>query len=222
LPTRLTMGWSHREIATRFPTLSALDGQALQPTKAPQPVASTSKTPLGSGLKQAASFPVGVQPGFSDDSKALVAAFLIKCVVPGDLASSLRIPGKSHRYFTLFDSNRALLYAAYSPQATFSVSVNSAIPFRAKASKAVQDLPRQHKLNWQPYFDQSRNMLKTHKIDEAQLQGSSELSLLLSAQGRSRGQKTSKRDCTLLQPTLSTPFLSYQPPSTRSRKPTSL
>lgn len=69
-----------RELARRFPTISALDGIVIQPTVAPRPVAPPSSTPLGSGLKKPASYPFAMRPGLTVDSQDVVTAFLVKYV----------------------------------------------------------------------------------------------------------------------------------------------
>jgi len=127
------------ELARRFPTLSALDGIALQPTAAPKPVAPAKMTPLGSGLKKPAAFPLAMKPGLADESQEVVATFLTK-------------------FFALFDSDRSALAQVYLPTSTFSMTTNSKIPHRSWNSKSVQSLPNQGKLRWAPYFDTSRNL----------------------------------------------------------------
>lgn len=81
------------------------------------------------------------------------------------------------RFFNLFDTNRQGLQIVYSPDATFSLSVNSFIPHRSYHSKEVQSLPKQHTLHWQPYFNQSRNMLQTSKVPPETLESEPILTL---------------------------------------------
>lgn len=69
-----------RQIALRFPTLSVFTGLELTPTAEPRPKAPPSATPLGSGLKKVAEFPVSMKPGYTDESKEVVGPFLTQFV----------------------------------------------------------------------------------------------------------------------------------------------
>ncbi|KAG8954423.1 nuclear mRNA export, poly(A)+RNA binding protein [Tulasnella sp. 424] len=64
------------------------------------------------------------------------------------------------KYFTLFDQNRAALVDAYSPNATFSVSINTAVPARARISRFFLELPHQKQLNWEAWTPLSRNLTR--------------------------------------------------------------
>lgn len=55
--------------------------------------------------------------------------------------------------------------------------MNSTIPHRSFHTKEVQALPSQHTLKWQPYFEQSRNMVQTNKLSPEQLERASLLNL---------------------------------------------
>jgi len=62
------------------------------------------------------------------------------------------------RFLPLFDNQRPALNDVYHPQATFSLSVNTAIPVRSRMEGFQHKLPNQQKLNWQPWLPSSRNL----------------------------------------------------------------
>lgn len=64
------------------------------------------------------------------------------------------------KYFTMFDQNRAALVDAYAPNATFSVSINTAVPARARISRFFIELPHQKQLNWEAWKPLSRNLTR--------------------------------------------------------------
>lgn len=93
-------------------------------------------------LPTPASFPVPVQPNlFIGGVEAISAQFLTQ-------------------YFTLFDTNRYALEAAYAPHATFSLSANTSIPPRARKRgfQHSTELPNQKSLNWDFFRSASRNL----------------------------------------------------------------
>jgi nuclear RNA export factor len=62
-------------------------------------------------------------------------------------------------FFPLFDNQRAALLDAYHPSATFSFSVNTTIPARARIQGLHSQLPNQRKLDWSVWLDGgSRNL----------------------------------------------------------------
>lgn len=58
------------------------------------------------------------------------------------------------RYLPLFDHQRAGLLDIYHPAATFSFSVNTAIPARARVEglNHSKEMPNQRKLEWMPWI----------------------------------------------------------------------
>lgn len=63
------------------------------------------------------------------------------------------------RFFPLFDDQRAALLDAYHPSATFSFSVNTTIPARARIQGLHSQLPNQRKLDWSVWLEGgSRNL----------------------------------------------------------------
>lgn len=63
------------------------------------------------------------------------------------------------RFFPLFDDQRAALLDAYHPLATFSFSVNTTIPARARIQGLHSQLPNQRKLEWSVWLNGgSRNL----------------------------------------------------------------
>lgn len=64
------------QISVRFPTLATITGVSVTPTAEPKPVVRAAATPLGSGLKKSAQFPVAMKPGHLDESRAVVQPFL--------------------------------------------------------------------------------------------------------------------------------------------------
>ncbi|CAE6442313.1 unnamed protein product [Rhizoctonia solani] len=71
------------------------------------------------------------------------------------------------KYYELFDSNRTLLSPAYSPSATFSLSLNTSIPPRARIRGYHSHLPHQKELNWRAWMDiGSRNLMRVARLDK--------------------------------------------------------
>ncbi|CAE6456485.1 unnamed protein product [Rhizoctonia solani] len=71
------------------------------------------------------------------------------------------------KYFELFDGNRTLLSTAYSPSATFSLSLNTSIPPRARIRGYHNHLPHQKELAWKAWMDVgSRNLMRVAKLDK--------------------------------------------------------
>jgi len=70
----------------------------------------------------------------------------------------------AHRFFTAFDSDRPSLITAYAPTCSFSYSIDTTAPFRSRAKKigapGDKKFPHQHKLDWKPYYDGSRNLTR--------------------------------------------------------------
>ncbi|KAF8754182.1 Paf1 [Rhizoctonia solani] len=74
---------------------------------------------------------------------------------------------KTRMYFELFDSNRTLLAPAYSPRATFSLSLNTSIPPRARIRGYHSHLPHQKELTWKAWMDVgSRNLMRVAKLEK--------------------------------------------------------
>ncbi|KAG8912510.1 nuclear mRNA export, poly(A)+RNA binding protein [Tulasnella sp. 417] len=71
------------------------------------------------------------------------------------------------KYFTMFDQNRAALADAYAPNATFSVSMNAAVPTRARISRFFLELPHQKQLNWEAWKPLSRNLTRMRNTGES-------------------------------------------------------
>lgn len=59
-----------------------------------------------------------------------------------------------NRFFPLFDTSRAALASVYAPNATFSYSVNTDIPARARVRgyHYSKEMPNQRKLEWPPWL----------------------------------------------------------------------
>ncbi|KDN50615.1 hypothetical protein RSAG8_01113, partial [Rhizoctonia solani AG-8 WAC10335] len=71
------------------------------------------------------------------------------------------------KYYGLFDSNRALLSPVYSPSATFSLSLNTSIPPRARIRGYHAHLPHQKELAWKTWMDVgSRNLMRVARLDK--------------------------------------------------------
>ncbi|CAE6462120.1 unnamed protein product [Rhizoctonia solani] len=71
------------------------------------------------------------------------------------------------KYFELFDTNRTLLSPVYSPRATFSLSLNTSIPPRARIRGYHAHLPHQKELAWKTWMDVgSRNLMRVARLDK--------------------------------------------------------
>ena len=75
-----------------------------------------------------------------------------------------RIYPLSHRFYPLFDNQRSALADVYAPNATFSYSIVTAIPPRARVQgfHTSKEMPNQRKLEWSPWLSNasggSRNL----------------------------------------------------------------
>ncbi|KAK2460147.1 hypothetical protein APHAL10511_007826 [Amanita phalloides] len=120
------------EMARRFTSLEVLDQEAIAQISfdIPQPSASTATLPKPS----ATTFPFEMGPSFvTGVDPNLVSNFL-------------------SRFFEKFDSKRATLLDVYDGSSTFSFSVNSAIPVRARLQGFQRDMPNQRKLEWSAWL----------------------------------------------------------------------
>ncbi|KAJ8481246.1 hypothetical protein ONZ45_g15371 [Pleurotus djamor] len=101
----------------------------------PQPTASSSSVTKPSS----STFPVDMQPSFVTG-------------VDGTMVSDFLM-----RFFTTFDSQRSDLLNAYHPSATFSYSVNTTIPTRARIAglHTSRSLPNQRRLDWTSWISNS-------------------------------------------------------------------
>ncbi|KAG8983493.1 nuclear mRNA export, poly(A)+RNA binding protein [Tulasnella sp. 427] len=70
------------------------------------------------------------------------------------------------KYFTLLDQDRAALADAYAPNATFSVSINTTVPVRARIGRFFLELPHQKQLNWEAWTPLSRNLTRIKNTGE--------------------------------------------------------
>ncbi|CAE6470841.1 unnamed protein product, partial [Rhizoctonia solani] len=71
------------------------------------------------------------------------------------------------KYYELFDTNRTLLSPVYSPRATFSLSLNTSIPPRARIRGYHSHLPHQRELAWKTWMDiGSRNLMRVARLDK--------------------------------------------------------
>ncbi|PCH42285.1 NTF2-like protein [Wolfiporia cocos MD-104 SS10] len=122
------------EIARRFPTLEMLDMEAMPRISFDAPQASTSSAP--SVLPEATSFPVEMCPPFiTGVDGAIIGNFFT-------------------RFFPAFDTQRLILLDVYQPDATFSFSVNTSVPPRARlvGYHTSKEMPNQRKLDWNAYL----------------------------------------------------------------------
>ncbi|EJD37702.1 NTF2-like protein [Auricularia subglabra TFB-10046 SS5] len=137
------------EIIRRFPTLEILDGSTIAKISFDAPSTSAAEA-AAVPIPQATTFPVAMNPGLiAPDVQTLVGEFLT-------------------RFFGYFDNSRSSLAAIYDPNATFSYSVNTAIPARAKVQGLhnSKDYPNQRKLEWSQWLTGSRNLSRA-RIDQA-------------------------------------------------------
>ncbi|KAF5342152.1 hypothetical protein D9611_001419 [Ephemerocybe angulata] len=128
------------ELTRRFSSLELLDSE---------PVAQISfDVPQSSGAVRvkkpdATTFPTEMKPSF-------VAG------VDGNLVSNFCV-----RFFEVFDTQRSTLMDVYDPQATFSFSVNTTIPERARVQGLLysKEFPNQRDLKWNTWLASgSRNL----------------------------------------------------------------
>ncbi|KAG8213436.1 hypothetical protein J3R82DRAFT_11949 [Butyriboletus roseoflavus] len=127
------------DMARRFPSLVMLDQEAIATIgfDAPGP----SSAPVTEKRPTATSFPYEMKPSFiTGVEDSIISNFLV-------------------RFFPLFDDQRAALLDAYHPSATFSFSVNTTIPARARIQGLHSQLPNQRKLDWSVWLTGgSRNL----------------------------------------------------------------
>ncbi|KIJ67053.1 hypothetical protein HYDPIDRAFT_128640 [Hydnomerulius pinastri MD-312] len=129
------------DMARRFPSLVMLDGVAIAKiafdAPGPSSASATDKRPT------ATTFPCEMKPSFiTGVEDTIISNFLV-------------------RFFPLFDSQRAALLDAYHPDATFSFSVNTTIPSRARIQgwHSAKEFPNQRKLEWSVWLNGgSRNL----------------------------------------------------------------
>ncbi|KAI6155073.1 hypothetical protein BKA82DRAFT_996758 [Pisolithus tinctorius] len=138
------------EVTRRFPSLVMLDQEAIATIAfdAPTPscTASTEERPT------ATTFPFEMKPSFiTGVDNAVISNFLV-------------------RFFPLFDNQRATLLDAYHPSATFSYSVNTTIPSRARIQglHSSREFPNQRKLDWSVWLGDSRNLTRLGRSDGAE------------------------------------------------------
>lgn len=122
------------EMTRRIPTLEMLDQQPIAKIGFDVPKASTSAASTTTAT--ATTFPSDMNPSFITG-------------VDGGILSNFLM-----RYFPSFDSARATLSSAYHPSATFSFSVNTSIPARARIEgfHTSKEMPNQRKLEWGPWI----------------------------------------------------------------------
>ncbi|KAG9314828.1 hypothetical protein JVU11DRAFT_3922 [Chiua virens] len=127
------------DMARRFPSLVMLDQEAITTigfdAPGPSSTAATEKRPT------ATTFPFEMKPSFiTGVEDSIISNFLV-------------------RFFPLFDDQRAALLDAYHPSATFSFSINTSIPARARIQGLHTQLPNQRKLDWSVWLNGgSRNL----------------------------------------------------------------
>ncbi|KAH7884498.1 hypothetical protein F5I97DRAFT_1812991 [Phlebopus sp. FC_14] len=127
-------------IARRFTSLVMLDQQAIATIAfdAPGPSA-----PASEKRPTATTFPYEMKPSFiTGVENTVISNFLV-------------------RFFPLFDNQRAALLDVYHPSATFSFSVNTTIPARARIQglHTSREFPNQRKLDWSVWLNGgSRNL----------------------------------------------------------------
>ncbi|KAF8637812.1 hypothetical protein AX16_010730 [Volvariella volvacea WC 439] len=150
-------GESYRqEVARRMSSLEVLDQEAIaQISFDVQTTVPTVPTAALSTLKKPSptTFPYEMGPSFvTGVDGSLVGNFLV-------------------RFFELFDTQRAGLLDAYDSAATFSYTVNTSIPKRARIEglHSSKNLPNQRKLDWNPWLQGgeggSRNLVRLSGLD---------------------------------------------------------
>ncbi|KAG9096030.1 nuclear mRNA export, poly(A)+RNA binding protein [Ceratobasidium sp. UAMH 11750] len=141
------------EIIRRFPNLDMLDQESIIKigfdVTLPEITERTATAGKNPEWPASTSFLVDMKAGFMG---------------PGIEATTVEFLTK---YYTLFDSSRSQLMPAYSPSATFSLSLNTSIPPRARIRGYHGHLPRQKELQWKPWMDVgSRNLMRVAKLDK--------------------------------------------------------
>ncbi|KAI6120024.1 hypothetical protein EDD16DRAFT_1578909 [Pisolithus croceorrhizus] len=138
------------EVTRRFPSLVMLDQEAIATIAFDAPVPSC--TTVTEERPTATTFPFEMKPSFiTGVDNAVISSFLV-------------------RFFPLFDNQRAALLDAYHPSATFSYSVNTSIPSRARIQglHSSREFPNQRKLDWAVWLGDSRNLTRLGRSDGAQ------------------------------------------------------
>ncbi|KZS94226.1 NTF2-like protein [Sistotremastrum niveocremeum HHB9708] len=130
------------EIKRRFPALEVLDQEPVLKITFDVPShASSSRDPKAVHVGPA-TFAMDMRPNVIDP-EPIVTTFLL-------------------RFFAAFDADRSSLRPAYAPNATFSVSANTAIPIRARIEglHTSPDYPNQTKLTWSGWLPNHRNLAR--------------------------------------------------------------
>ncbi|PPR05969.1 hypothetical protein CVT24_004633 [Panaeolus cyanescens] len=129
------------EVSRLFPSLQALDMRAINQISFDAPQGAAVSLPVEA--PNATTFPFGISPTFiTGVDGALISEFLV-------------------RFFNTFDTQRDALESVYDTTSTFSFSVNTTIPTRARQAglHTSQALPNQRKLTWGPWLGNgSRNL----------------------------------------------------------------
>ncbi|EAU85279.2 hypothetical protein CC1G_10065 [Coprinopsis cinerea okayama7 len=130
------------ELIRRFTSLEVLDQEPVAKIGFDVP---QGKTSVPVKKPSATTFPFDMNPPFvTGVDPTLVPNFLV-------------------RFYNLFDTQREGLVDAYDPRATFSFSVNTTIPSRARiqAFHHSKEMPNQRKLEWSPWLaGGSRNLTR--------------------------------------------------------------
>jgi len=141
-------GDRYRQIITqRFSSLQVLDQEPIAQISFDVPQPSTSSS-TSVNRPTATKFPFEMGASFVTG-------------VDGSLVSNFLL-----RFFTTLDTQRTALLDAYDPAATFSYSLNTTVPTRARMQgfQYSRDMPNQTKLNWKPWMDGgiggSRNLVR--------------------------------------------------------------
>lgn len=130
------------EVTRRFPSLAMLDQEAITTIAFDAPGSSCT---VAEERPIATTFPFEMKPSFiTGVENTVISTFLV-------------------RFFPLFDSQRAALLDAYHSSATFSYSVNTSIPARARIQglHSSKEFPNQRKLDWTVWLGGgSRNLTR--------------------------------------------------------------
>jgi len=144
------------EMTRRVPTLEMLDQQPIAKIGFDVPQASSSSAP-STVTATSTTFPSDMNPSFITG-------------VDGTILSNFLM-----RYFPQFDSQRAALASAYHPSATFSFSVNTSIPARARIEgfHHSKEMPNQRNLEWGPWISGphggSRNLTRIARASQGKM-----------------------------------------------------
>lgn len=139
------------DVLRKFPTLTLLDGVPVTTAESDfaklpsQERKSNGSSASGGGPLQGPprNFGIGMRPGFKEPTaEDITNGFLSK-------------------YFTLFDSDRDFLGAAYAENSTFTFAVNGHSSPRARSAGYYKSMPNQLKLDWSAYNTQDpRNVMR--------------------------------------------------------------